>query len=174
VGAAARSVLSSDAPAGSMKVNPAVVIKALEKILSSQEAQIGVTVVSDLSLLKSMLHQGRYLEEITAEGVGNCFENDVSLFQDLRSISSREERTRRIRLYIEEFFRRILNLLPSEVLDSNQNFLELGVDSLIVMEIKNRFQQKLLNGKQTLSLSATQKNQTIQSLSSHLAEFQFQ
>jgi aryl carrier-like protein len=173
VGAAAKLLLSTDVFAGLRTFTPDQGIGALERIMSSQEVQIGVSEVSDLSLFKSMFNQGRYLEELRSEGGGeNRFEKDASFIQDIRSGSGGDEdrdREGRIRLYIEGIFRKTLNIPTDEVLDPTRNFADLGVDSLMIMEMKNRF-QGLLEGGQTLSLSAIQENRTIQSLSSHLAE----
>jgi len=53
-----------------------------------------------------------------------------------------------------------------DVVDLDQNFADLGVDSLMAMEIRNRCQSII--GEMSLTMNAMQENRTIRSLSVHI------
>jgi hypothetical protein len=168
VGAAAKILLSTEFVYGSL--TPPQGIEALEAIMSLQETQIGVSGISDVRLLQSMCGQGRYLDEMmpTEEAVNRTEENDTNLIQKIRSASGRKERREKVRLYIEHVIKKTLNLSPNEVLDPEQNYSDMGVDSLMEMEMRNRFQN--LVGDRPLSLRLMQEKRTIRALSSQLEE----
>jgi len=148
---------------------PAQGIAALEKIMMTQALQLGVIDVGDWRLVKLMVcGTGKYLDEMKAEErdvkqLAEQFEHLVKEIQDAPG----DEKENKIRNFMEHILKDTLKLPASEVIDMDQNFSELGVDSLMAMEMKNRLQGIL--GDKTLTVSALQENRTIRSLSRHLA-----
>ncbi len=97
----------------------------------------------------------------------NRFDKYNYLIDEIKKATTTEERKEKIQLYIGFILKQTLNLPESEVLDIDQNFAEFGVDSLMAMEMKNRFQAVV--GDRSLTISSLQENRTIRSLSAYLA-----
>jgi len=148
---------------------PSQGIAALEKIMTSRYTQVGVSEASDWNIVKSVFSQGHYLDEMKFEN-----QNDVSgldkfdhLVDEIKQATSLEERQIRIQIYMDAVLKHTLGLPPTDVLDIDQNLGEMGMDSLMGMEMKNRFQAML--GQRTLAISSMQENRTIRSLSAYIA-----
>jgi myxalamid-type polyketide synthase MxaB len=147
---------------------PAQGLAALEKIMTSREPQVGVSEVTDWNVVKSIFPHGRHFEEMKSEGSeDNRFDKYNYLIDEIKKATTTEERKEKIQLYIGFILKQTLNLPESEVLDIDQNFAEFGVDSLMAMEMKNRFQAVV--GDRSLTISSLQENRTIRSLSAYLA-----
>jgi myxalamid-type polyketide synthase MxaB len=146
---------------------PSQGIAALEKILTLREVQVGVSEVTDWNVIKSVFRQGQYFDELKSDRVDDDkFEPLNNLVDGINAATTADELYEKVSLYVKSILKRTLNLSESETLDVDQNFSELGVDSLMAMEMRNHFQTVV--GEKTLSLSALQENKTIKSLSTYL------
>ena len=169
VGAAADIGMTSEFIKGFRAITPAHGILALEKIMSSVEVQIIVSEVGDVNVVKSIFRQGNYLDEMKSDKLDeDKFKKFDHIVGDILKDASSEERREKVQIYIAVILKQTLNLPENEVLDIDQNFSELGVDSLMAMEIKNRLSGIVEN--KTLSMSSLQENRTIRSLSTHLVK----
>ncbi len=168
MGAAAHIRIGQEGVAGIRAFTPAQGIASLEKIMRGVWTQVGVIDVQDWGLLKQIVGLGHYLDEMKTEKQEESklsaeFEKLVEEIQ----AAGPAEKQEKIQKYMETIVRQTLKLPDNEPLDIDQNFSELGVDSLMAMEMKNRLQGML--GHKTLTVSALQENRTVRSLSTHLA-----
>jgi len=170
VGAIAGKGISSEVIGGVRLFTPAQGIAALEHIMTymTAMAQVGVAEIPDSALLESLYCQGRYLDELRCVGEEIAEKRKLleSLVADIHGATSGEERRSRIQIYIGAVVKDTLSLPTGDVLDIDHEFLDLGVDSFMGMEMKNQFQS--LVGTRVLSMSAMQENTTIRSLAAHL------
>ena len=152
---------------GLRSFTPAQGIAALESIMSSTEVQVGVSEFTDWKIVKEFFHQGNYFEELKSDTADDKFEKYDHLIEAINKATTVEERQEKIEIYIATVFKQTLNMPQGDTLDLDQNISELGVDSLMAMELKNRLQS--IVGDKNLSVSAFQDNRTIRSLSAHMA-----
>ena len=152
---------------GLRSFTPAQGIAALETIMTSTETQVGVSEVTDWKIVKELFRQGNYFEEMKSDVTDDKFEKYDHLIEDIKKATTLEERQEKIEIYISTVLKQTLNIPQSEKLDLDQNISELGVDSLMAMELKNRLQT--IVGDKHISISSFQDNRTIRSLSAHLA-----
>ena len=112
---------------------------------------------------------GNYLSEINSheENSSGMAEEFASLAEDIKKASP-DERGKKVELYLEAILKHTLKLPPSERIDPDQNFAEMGIDSLMAMEMRNRLQGAL--GDKILSVSALQESRTLRSLAAHMAK----
>jgi len=65
------------------------------------------------------------------------------LIQEVKLATSAEERQTKIQNYIQVVLKETLSLPTTDQVDIDQNFADFGVDSLMALEMKNRFQALL-------------------------------
>ncbi len=89
--------------------------------------------------------------------------------RDRMAAAPAEEREQLLRAHVTEQAARVLRLAPSRALAADQDLAEVGLDSLMAMELRNRLQSSL-----GCSLSATVvlEHRTVAALASHLAGLQ--
>ena len=170
VGAAAGlPIISTESVVGIRDFTSAQGLTALERIMTSREVvQAGVSEVVDWNLLKDRCRLGKFFDEIiSAKSEDKKYEKYDYLIEETKKATSLEDREAKIRIYMEAVIKQTLNLPESEILDVDQNFSEMGLDSLMGMELKNKFQAFL--GGRTITITSFQENRTIASLSAHLA-----
>jgi len=147
---------------------PSQGIAALEKIMTLAEAQVGVSEIANFNMLNSFFCQGRYTDELKTEAQedGEKSQATESLLEDIKVAKSVAERLNRVQVYIRLVIKETLSLRTTDVLDLDQSFDDLGVDSLMTMELKNRLQITL--GEKSLTMNSIEDNRTIRSLSAHI------
>ena len=140
----------------------------MEQILRQRILQTVVLDVSDWNLVKQFIFLGNYLNEIKSNQDSSKSNSDqyAKLAEEINKAPP-AERQGKIQSYLEAILKQTLRLPDNERIDPEQNFTELGVDSLMAMEMRNRLQGVL--GDKTLSVSALQENRTLRSLSTHMA-----
>jgi len=121
--------------------SPAQGIAALERIMTSTHVQAGVSEITDSNIIKTVFRQGRYMDEMKSSSQeARKYEQFDYLVEEIKQAKSSEEREIKIQKYIEAVLKDTLSLPSTDVLDIDQNFADMGVDSLMGMEMKNRFQ----------------------------------
>jgi acyl carrier protein len=83
--------------------------------------------------------------------------------------SQEDKKSEVIKSYIEMILRQILKFDEDEPIDENQNFSEMGMDSLMMLEMKNLMQTMLGKGV-TMNVSAMQELTTVLKLVAHLEQ----
>lgn len=148
---------------------PARGIAALEKIMREGSSQSVVLDVIDWNIVKQFVNGlGNYLDEMRSDksSADNFSEEYAKMIEEIKG-SLPEERQEKIQNFLESILKQTLRIPENEKIDPDQNFSELGVDSLMAMEMRNRLQGML--GDKTLTVSALQENRTLRSLSTHMA-----
>ncbi len=139
---------------------------ALEAIRGTQKTQIAVLDVDFQYVRKLTSNTGTYLEElqITKGNQGVAFNVKIGNFWDeFNSFNIEEKRDRLIRggSYRDQD--------DDEAIDENQNFSEMGMDSLMMLEMKN-FLQTMLGKNITMSVSEMTELTTVNKLASHVMQ----
>jgi thioester reductase-like protein len=146
-------------------------IAALETLMKSHKTQACVLEVDFSSVRKLTGHAGAYLEElkISKDSSQLAFNVKMDRFWDeYRGATSTVEKTAVIKSYVEIILRQILKFDEDEKIDENQNFSEMGMDSLMMLEMKN-FLQTMLGKNVTMNVSDMQELTTVSKLVAHLA-----
>jgi len=136
--------------------------------------QICILNISDLDELKITAPAGgHFYDEIPWAGRGTRQKSEATgvkhekLIADILS-SPGADRLSLIQSYIATLLKETLGMKPEENVDPQQDWGELGVDSLMTIEIRNRLQAHLLGEERILSVLAMQGLRTLNSLSIHV------
>jgi len=155
---------------GMRMFTPTQGILALETIMTNGHVQTGVSDVTDWNLFKAKFCLGHYLDEMKSDKNSDqkvdLREHLVAEIKDAKSI---EELLPKLQLYVELVLKEILGLSATEeVLDVDKKFQQFGMDSLMSMDMRNKFQPIL--GPTNLSIGAMQEHCTIRSLCKHISD----
>lgn len=145
---------------------------ALEAILRTQKTQIAVLDVDFQYVRKLTSNVGTYLEElqITKGNQGVAFTVKIGNFwDDFNSCNIEEKRVGVIKSYVGTILRQILKFDDDEAIDENQNFSEMGMDSLMMLEMKN-FLQTMLGKNITMNVSEMSELTSVNKLASHVMQ----
>ena len=120
-------------------------IEALELAMRSRDGQVAVTPIQwkDWAALYPAFARAplfQFLMTGTSAGVQTVVEIGASAIAVLAAAP--EDRGERIHIYVVEQVGKVLGLTP-ERLDVNQPITEMGLDSLMAVELKNRFEADL-------------------------------
>lgn len=153
---------------GFRSMSPKQGIAAIEKVFRERATQSVILDITDWSALKQVIRLGHYLDEMKSEStaVENRFEAYKEIIEEIQR-SEPGDRQAKIEDFLEKVLKETLRIPENEQLDRDQNFSELGVDSLMAMELRNKLQGML--GDKQLTVTALQENRTIRSLSAHMA-----
>jgi len=149
---------------------PSQGLRSLESILSQHICRTGVIDVSDWTVLKNITRLGPYLDNIKVlQPIPETQQEDQSVLtlKYLQTLSPSNARTE-LDNVVRTTLKRTLGLGPSEVIDEAQQFSELGVDSLMTMELRNSL-QKRLEGL-AVSVHSIQENCFLKAFVDHLLE----
>ncbi|CAL8143533.1 unnamed protein product [Orchesella dallaii] len=148
-------------------------LKALEYALKSQRTQTAaINIKSFVILAKLLPYLSTYLDErIWTKNSGN---SSIAIKSDefwelYDSKDVLEEKAEVIKEQLRSMLRSILKLDDSDKVDDNANFQEMGVDSLMFVEIKNSL-QSLMGERLIVSASTLKDCNTITILADTLVE----
>ncbi|WAN69944.1 SDR family NAD(P)-dependent oxidoreductase [Moorena producens JHB] len=152
-------------------LSPTQGIAALERLLVSSKTQI---VVADInwSLFKQLYQTGKrrlLLEEIVVETTEtqlkeeNTETDNNGILTQLEAVSY-EEKQKILRAHLQAEVARVLGITTSEI-DVEENLVLMGVDSLMVVELRSQFQRKL---KVDIPISKLTEEFTIAALSTEI------
>jgi len=160
---------------GLCPVRPDEGISALEYIMTNHLNQIIVQNISDLSQLKITAPLGGHVYDEIQHAQPNLTssvtssEKYVELLDEISRSSTEAEMVTLIEAFIGSVLKETLNMGMNEKIDEDQNWAELGVDSLMAIEIRNRLQAQLMGEDRVLTVMGMQENRTLRTLSAHVA-----
>lgn len=150
--------------------SPSQGLSALEIIMRSQKGQVCVFDVDFTVVRKLTANIGSYLEElkIAKETQSVAFDVKINNFwEDFNGAEDAKRKQDVIKSYVCQILRQILKLDEDEIIDENQKFSEMGMDSLMMLEMKN-FIQTMLGKNITMNVSELAELTSVNKLSSHL------
>jgi len=161
---------------GVMPFVPAEGIRALEYILTNHLNQLTVQTISDLNQMKLTCPIGGHfyddverMQSSSTSSVGLA-EKYQALLDQISTCSTEGGRVPLVQAYLSSVLKETLNLGMDEKIDEDQNWGELGVDSLMAIEIRNRLQAQLFgDGHAQLTVMGMQANSTLKLASVHIA-----
>jgi len=168
VGAAAKLANTLENRFGLLGFPPAQGLLALEKILTVDTPQVGFAPIRDWTLIRQVFSSGQYFDEVAVSNSSNrqVFADVDKIIQGIKAAPP-GEREGKIQNYLADVIKETLRLPGDEVLDIDQPINEMGVDSLMAMEMKSKL-QKLVNNN--IPVAVLQEKRTIRKLSAYLAE----
>jgi acyl transferase domain-containing protein/thioesterase domain-containing protein/acyl carrier protein len=146
---------------GLIPLRNVMAIQALNYVLTQPTAQIGICNINWTTLSKQMSSIPSWLFDLVT-----TLPNENKLLKRLRETAS-DEREVVLREILTQEIKRVLGLPPTQEINEEAGFFEMGMDSLMALELKNRLQN--LMGKtlpQTLSFDYP----TLGKLSAYLNE----
>lgn len=127
--------------------------------MKSHKSQSCILEVDFSALKKWTGHALAYLEEmkISKDNESTAFNIKIERFWDeYNSAAGDEEKQGEvIKAYVELILRQILKFDDDDCIDEDQNFSDMGMDSLMMLEMKNLMQTMLGKGV-TMNVSAMQ------------------
>ncbi len=133
----AKELVSSHERSGMLGLKPKDGMRALEFVLLRQQAHVTIANIHWKNYLKKMVEVPTWLEDFVIEK--NTKNN---LFTQLEALPI-EERLPMIKTYFKEQLRLVLGLSAAQILDEQKGFFDMGLDSLMAVELKNRLQADL-------------------------------
>jgi NADPH:quinone reductase-like Zn-dependent oxidoreductase/acyl carrier protein len=146
-------------------------ISALERAMKSQRLQCMVAEV-DISMIKRVLVSSKtYLSELQQED--NSHEdikiNKEKLWNEYDAAIEDVARSDLIRRFVRMMIRQILKLGQDEPLNDKENFQDLGMDSLMMIEMKNMVQSAMGN-RATITVNSLKDCNNINELTMRLLQ----
>ncbi|MFL9817595.1 SDR family NAD(P)-dependent oxidoreductase [Tolypothrix campylonemoides VB511288_2] len=134
---------------GLKSIAPEQGLQVLEQVLGQATSQIGVLPI-DWSVLRQQLRVSGQLPSLLVEfantedraetAQSSALQSDI--LQKLQAAAA-NERLSLLTTHIQGEVAKVLGLPPSELPDPKQNFFDMGMDSLIAVELKNQLQNHL-------------------------------
>ncbi|ODM98078.1 Phenolphthiocerol synthesis polyketide synthase type I Pks15/1 [Orchesella cincta] len=150
--------------------SPTQALSALQVIMGSNKTQIAVLDVDFAYVRKLTSNVGTYLEElkIIKGNQGVAFTVKIGNFwDDFNTCDSEAQKLNVIKSYVEIILRQILKFDEDDTIDENQEWVAMGMDSLMVLEMKN-FLQTMLGKNITMNVSEMAELTTINKLAIHV------
>ncbi|MGE3808887.1 MAG: phosphopantetheine-binding protein [Gemmataceae bacterium] len=168
--AAARGLTQRADEHGLGLIDPASGVAALERTLNTGKPQIAV-LPADWSRLAASHHNPPFLSRMAPGKRGPRSEDSQASrngwLRHLRNVSSGQQRELLLVL-VQQEAARVLGSEPERLPDRQTGFFELGMDSLMAVELRNRLQANL--GGIALSSTVIFDHPTVEALASHLAD----
>lgn len=149
---------------------PSEGLLALDLIMKTQKTQVAVLDMDFSYVRKLTSNVGTYLEELKiSKGNQNVtFSAKIAGFwDDFNASDTEEKKIATIKSYVSTILRQILKFDDEEVIDENAKFSEIGMDSLMMLEMKN-FLQTMLGKNITMNVSELAELTTINKLATHV------
>lgn len=128
---------------GIRAISPELALASMATSVQYQKPQIGILDIDWPTYLKNK-NQSAFLTDFQDERQGSDHQVRISSFLDDFSKSSDKERDELIHHYVERNVVAVLNLSKSKKIDRTQGFLDMGMDSLTAVELRNRLTQELM------------------------------
>jgi acyl carrier protein len=156
--------------AGLVPFSPNQGIAALEAIMKTTRSQVAV-LEADFAAIRRLFPQTkRYVEELKLSlDPGVQVKISSEKFWQEYDPAEEDDKPRIVQGYIESILRQILKLDKTEPIDENQNLQEMGLDSLMMVEMKN-FLQTLMGNRVTVSASSLQDCHNLVDLTNRLVD----
>jgi len=110
----------------------------------------------------------KQLEPSTASATALA-EKYLDLADQIFSSSTEGERVPLVQAYICSVLKETLNMGVDEEIDEDKDWTELGVDSLMAIEIRNRIQAQVIREGRALTVMGMQANRILKSAAEHVA-----
>jgi acyl carrier protein len=148
-------------------------IFAFERVKKSQRIQSCVA-EADFSIVKQLFPSSkRYLEELKLNQTDQIKElqiNNEQFWNDYDAATDDEARLEVVKRFARMIIRQILKLDKDEALNDDENFQDLGMDSLMMIEMKNVVQYTI--GKRaTITVNSVKDCHTVNELASRLTQY---
>jgi len=155
--------------------SPAAGIAALEYILTNHLNQALVQTISNLDQFKLTLPLGGHFYD-DVKRVESRTTSSAALADKYRDLadqifrtSTEAERVSFVQSYVSSVLRETLSMGVDEEIDEDQDWTELGVDSLMAIEIRNRLQAQVIGEGRALTVMGMQANRTLKSAAEYVA-----
>lgn len=159
----AKDLVSRLAHGGVLALNPNQGLHALEIALNLSDPVITIADINWESYLKQQIKIPSWLHHfIEKKG------KKATLF-DMVQKGQKEEQFSLIKNYVNDVVRSVIGLSMEESIDEKMGFSDMGLDSLMAVEAKNRLQSNL-GGEYVLSSTVVFDYPTIDKMSHHIAQ----
>jgi acyl transferase domain-containing protein/NADPH:quinone reductase-like Zn-dependent oxidoreductase/thioester reductase-like protein/NADP-dependent 3-hydroxy acid dehydrogenase YdfG/SAM-dependent methyltransferase/acyl carrier protein len=148
-------------------------ISALEVTLRGQNVQVAVG-EADIAYVRKQLHcSKRYLEDLKenndSKKIFGSEADGEAFWREYDATKGTNGKIDLVRKYLGTIIRTILRLDEEETIDPNTNFQDLGMDSLMLIEMKNNL-QAILGSRAKISIGTLKDCKTINQASARLVE----
>lgn len=142
---------------GVIPFSPARGIAALEAVMKSQRRQICVVDLEYQVLMKVHPQSKAYMQHVaggssSADSTGSSSIKSEKFWEEIDSAKDKDKPVI-IKQYVKVLLRQILKLEDEETIDDKANFQEMGLDSLMMIELKNNL-QAILGSRMSFAASA--------------------
>ncbi|MBD2252772.1 type I polyketide synthase [Nostoc parmelioides] len=166
IGAAAKRQVSNQMSSkGIGEITPDQGIDILEFLLTQSSIQVGVIPINWSELLKQKL-SSTFLADFYQSTANTTLENQISqLIQHIQSLGIKE-RISYLRNYLQTEVSQVLGASSSHLPDVQLGFFDMGMDSLMMVELRSRLETSL---QQTIPSTVLFEHPTIQALAEYIA-----
>lgn len=157
---------------GVLPFSPQRGIAALEATLKSQRTQICIVDLDYPIVIKVHPQSKAYMQNMdgcSASDSGSSIIKSEKFWEDVDSAAKDSDKLEVIKYYCKVLLRQILKLDDDEAIDDNGNFQDMGLDSLMMIELKNNL-QTILGSRMTIGAGALTECHNIQLLSDRLIQ----
>ena len=159
----AKDLVARHAKGGVIGLNPKEGMRALEAALLDSEAHLAIANINWKVFLKQMIEVPAWFRAFAEQKTGKEY-----LSEQLEAVDV-GERLIFIKGHVSTVLKEILGLSPSESIDEKKGFADMGLDSLMAVELKNRLQASI--GKEAiLATTALFDYSSIEKLSQYIAQ----
>lgn len=159
----AKDLVARHARAGFLGIKPKEGILALEKAITLKQAHITIANMDWKKYIEHLIKPPSWIKLFGSKEVS------LKNFRVELEGKSTSEKVPFIQAYVTEIIRDVFAVPESQVVDAKMGFFDMGIDSLMAVEIKNRLQFAL--GKEPVIDNVAIFNYpSIETMSQHLAE----
>ncbi len=157
----AKDLVAQHAKSGFLGLKPRDGMRGLEVALLSSHGQITIANIHWKNYMKKMLEAPIWLEAFIEEKL-----DKIDLRLQLEAVPA-NERLQLLNTFVTNELRSVLGLSASQTVDEQKGFFDMGLDSLMAVELKNRLQSAF--GKTAiLSTNVIFNHSSLESLVNHL------
>jgi thioester reductase-like protein len=145
-------------------------ISALERALKSQKSQICVC-DADFSIIRQVFNGNRkYMEDLKLKQTDLTKEimiDNEQFWNDFDGATDEEGRLEVVKRFVRSMIRQILKFSKDDPMSDDENFQDMGMDSLMMIEMKNVV-QSTLGKRATITVNSVKDCHTVNELSTKL------